>query len=86
MSELPFYGHKDKALAGHTTACPGDQWPNYRPDIEEALMAGLTPEQALTLYRSQTAGLQEWTKKYWAAIWLYNIAQNGWPPLPPELA
>jgi hypothetical protein len=75
---LPYAGHRDLALQGSGTACPGDQWPHYKDDLDREVnaVAGLTADQALVLYRAQQARLKE----FWRGIYLYN----GWL-VPPEL-
>lgn len=35
---IPFAGHRDLALPGWTTSCPGATWPTWRRQLEELLL------------------------------------------------
>ena len=56
---IPWGGHRDFALAGHGTACPGDQWAKYRRHIQRELtkMADLEKEVTMLKVISELAAL-----------------------------
>lgn len=48
--ELPLVGHRDIALPGHGTACPGDTWPNWQPEVASGTSIVYTVQPGDTLW------------------------------------
>ena len=74
-------GHKDVADPRATTACPGDQWPNYQDDLTLAVVQETVTMPEKTLTREQViniikADIQR-TKELWQ--WIFSLKGWTWP-------
>ncbi len=56
---IPWGGHRDFALPGQGTACPGDQWYKYRRHIQKELtkMADLETQVAMLQVTNEIVAL-----------------------------